>query len=322
MASVQQHPFIYLLFLTFSLGSLAEYTKSPKTISPSVIYGGDGRTDLYLIKDQKLKRAAQSIALVIDTQRDLKQKEDRQLLYFYQNGPRNRLCPQERFYHQPVTGHCSAVLIAPDRVLTSKHCVRDLQQCRRTGFVFDYAVTSKSEEEVKNLLPTINPLNPGRISYCQAIIDKGSEMLEVNDQNQDFTIVTIFPKQLSRPTLPLILQQSPLTPKQPLALLGHPLGLPLKIAADTKVKIFSSTAPSFIVESDSFEGNSGSALIDLEQGRLVGMLSGGEQDFSEKLTPTGESCFASRRCYAGSDCKGEVAIKINTILAQPLPPKS
>jgi hypothetical protein len=315
MVSAQRYPLILpLLLLTLSLGSAAEHAQNPKAVSPSVIYGGDGRTDLYLVNDPRLKRAAQSIALVIDTQRDLKQKENHQLLYFYQNGARHQLCSQERFYHQPVTGHCTAVLIAPDRVLTSKHCVSDLQQCRRTGFVFDYAVNSKSEEEVKNLLPTINPLNPARISYCQAIISKGSEMVEVNDQNRDFIIVTISPKQLSRPTLPLSAQKAPLSPKQPLALLGHPLGLPLKIAADTKVKIFSSTTPSFIVESDSFEGNSGSALIDLQQGTLVGMLSGGERDFTEKQLPGGERCFASRRCYPGSDCKGEVAIKVDTIL--------
>jgi V8-like Glu-specific endopeptidase len=65
----------------------------------------------------------------------------------------------------------------------------------------------------------------------------------------------------------------------------------------------------FFATIDSFEGNSGSPVFD-SQGRLIGLLIGGEEDFKKRKE---ESCRSSYQCQRAGDCSGEEVISIEQI---------
>ena len=104
----------------------------------------------------------------------------------------------------------------------------------------------------------------------------------------------------------LALRRADLEPKlsvgSELTVIGYPLGLPVKIANEGTVRGFGS---GFLVTNlDTYEGNSGSAVLnseELSKGRLLveGILVRGENDF-EMTTP----CYLSKRCPSYG-CRGE-----------------
>ena len=67
---------------------------------------------------------------------------------------------------------------------------------------------------------------------------------------------------------------------EPLVLIGHPSGLPTKIAPDASV--LKTLTNSFVSNVDAFSVNSGSGVFHAVTGEIEGILSSGRQDYDGK----------------------------------------
>src|SRR6185503_5205699 len=66
-----------------------------------------------------------------------------------------------------------------------------------------------------------------------------------------------------------------------LFVIGHPVGLPTKIAGGARVRT-ASTNGFFVANLDTFGGNSGSAVFNAWSGRVEGILVRGDVDFERR----------------------------------------
>jgi V8-like Glu-specific endopeptidase len=204
------------------------------------------------------------------------------------------LCPSEKFVEQNTGSFCSGFLIAPDLIVTAGHCVPDLKSCGEATYVFGYHVGSPG------VLPTSIPATEAYT--CAALLHTQSP-----SDGADFAVV-----KLDRPVTnhaPLNLRISgDIAVGADLTVMGYPEGLPLKIAGDAKVR--SVTSPGFFVaNTDSYAGNSGSAVINSLTHEVEGVLVRGEKDFL--WTPQG--CATSYRCKEDA-CRGEDITRIGEVV--------
>jgi V8-like Glu-specific endopeptidase len=92
-----------------------------------------------------------------------------------------------------------------------------------------------------------------------------------------------------------------------LTVMGYPEGLPLKVADGAAVR--SITMPGyFVANTDTYGGNSGSAVINSTTRLVEGVLVRGEKDFEW----TSAGCARSYRCK-DSACRGEDITRIGEI---------
>ncbi len=81
-----------------------------------------------------------------------------------------------------------------------------------------------------------------------------------------------------------------------MALLGHPNGLPLKVADSASV-LRNDEPRSFDTDLDAFQGNSGSPVFDAASRKVIGIVSHGHADNVRE-----GSCKVPRVCKPGDGC--------------------
>src|SRR5690606_9471012 len=85
-----------------------------------------------------------------------------------------------------------------------------------------------------------------------------------------------------------------------IVIIGHPSGLPLKIAGGAEVKFLE--ANYFVANIDAYGGNSGSPIINLSNGLVEGILARGEEDY----ITTNRKCKVSKRLKDDSELGEDV----------------
>jgi V8-like Glu-specific endopeptidase len=260
-------------------------------IHGKVIYGSDDRIDLYQTDDQRLKSLAESTVALFqagDVTAD-------GALTTQNYGERNGLCKEEPFYEQPVGAFCSGSLVAPDVIMTAGHCVPSAEECANIKFVFGFAVKEKDK------FPT--SVASGDVYGCKELI--GRE--QIND-GADWALVRLDRKVSGRKPLKLN-RSGKISVGAPVLVIGHPAGLPTKIAGGANVR--DSSKPGFFVANlDTYGGNSGSAVFNAETGLVEGILVRGEQDYVYN-----GSCRVSNKC-PNDGCRGEDVTKIANVADQ------
>ena len=204
-------------------------------------------------------------------------------------------CQDERFYGQPRVARCTGFLMTSDKILTAGHC---LPSCPHFVWVFDY------NTEVNTFTVPQN-----NVYSCTR-----SEVFHPSSQfPEGFGVV-----HLDRPVLhrqPLAWRTSgTIKDHEQIALMGHPLGLPLKIDLGPNNQgnpLKKNTHPLyFIANLDSFTGNSGSPIFNVQSGLVEGIAIGGEEDF---VYNNEKNCYQSKRC-AQDTCQGERILRIVSLL--------
>lgn len=163
-------------------------------------------------------------------------------------GAAKDLCTGERFYNDPTMGECSGVLIDDDLVLTAGHCLGT--SCGAQAWVFGYYRTNAT---------TVAPMSSDDFFTCKEIVlnrrlESGSSWIE------DYAIV-----RLNRPATPrftparVAFGNHPFPQGQPMAIIGSPNGIPLKIDSAGILRSVPSS-DNIKADLDVFAGNSGSAL--------------------------------------------------------------
>lgn len=195
----------------------------------------------------------------------------------------------ERFFSEPAPGGCSAFKISDTRIATAAHCIPDQRSCEDASFVFRFYVDGTGKNPTKE----ISKLN---VFHCKALVKA-----VLTDSGPDWGIVEVDRPMKDIPTVTVRSQGSP-EPDAGLTVVGYPLGLPVKIAGNGKLRRLGDGY--FEASLDTYGGNSGSAVFSSSHLRrdelfVEGILVRGENDFE-----TENPCRISKRCPE-EGCRGE-----------------
>lgn len=246
------------------------------------IYGADNRLDYYEAPAD-MKVLADSVVSLWKA-KQVSVSGDQAALKHVNFGEALNLCPSERFREQPLGAFCSGSLVGEDLVMTAGHCITDEAACADTKFVFGYAV-KQSGGKAATTLPA------GEVYGCKKIIKRDLDkppsglfgtVISVlanitNRMGPDYALIQLDRKVEGHQPLPVNRGAEPRM-GTPLLTIGHPVGLPLKIAGGATVRN-DSPKSYYITDIDAFGGNSGGPVFNAETKLIEGILVLGGQDF-------------------------------------------
>lgn len=279
-----------LLAVVLSTSSVLARTK--------VIYGADNRVEVADSLNLQFQDYAQSTAAMIEKSKLIK-KEDRLTLATGTLQEEFNVCTTERFYDQPAAAYCSGFLVAPDLLVTAGHCVIPASvggnQCERFSWVFDY------RSDVLDL----EDMDASKIYNCAEVLHH-----ELNSEKRsDFALIRLDRPVSDRPYLNFR-KEGKVELGTELVVIGHPSGLPTKIADGATVK-GNTNEQFFVSDLDTYGGNSGSAVINSATGEVEGILVRGATDYVR----TQEGCLVSNKCsqITPFGCGGESVSRITLV---------
>jgi V8-like Glu-specific endopeptidase len=222
-------------------------------------------------------------------------------------GDRLNLCPDEKFREQPIGAFCSGSLVGEDLVMTAGHCVKNADDCANTRMVFGYNIKKAGEEATTTMAAS-------EVYSCAKIVKRflGGEPGSSNPAGQalgpDFALIKLDRKVTNHKPLP-IARVTSLKKSEGIFVIGHPVGLPAKLAGFATVRDFSKVGY-FVADLDTFGGNSGSPVFSVKTKKIEGILVRGDEDFID--SPAGCTTMAT---YAQTAGRGEDVTKISVLSA-------
>lgn len=258
--------------------------------TPKIIYGRDDRIDEYQVKDASIRDVGD--ATVVLMPKSIIELATRRQKYVLQDTTTLaeyialyygiEMCPDEPFRNQPAPGMCSGFLVAPDLIVTAGHCVGCEGDIEDMVAVFNFKMTDA------NTPVTLFDVND--VYFCR-------EQVVGQYGVPDWSLV-----RLDRPVtghVPLRIRRSgTVAEQQRLLVAGHPVGLPRKYDMGGTVKD-NWQRSYFTANVDTFGGNSGSAVFNLDTLTVEGILVWGMGDFAYDDA----GCVRSDVC-AESGCPG------------------
>lgn len=263
--------FIGLITLTSSFMLQAASTQ----MDFEIIHGEDDRKEIYESSQQQQKLAKATAGMankksLITIDKNHKMLNPSTLKRDWD------LCEGQKFAGQKSAVTCSGFLIAPDLLVTAGHCVTNEDDCAEVSWVFDYRIN----EETKKAKTVVNN---SKIYNCKKII---SAKLRTSDM-MDYSLIQLDRDVTDRK--PLKFRTSGKIQKgEGITVIGHPSGLPTKVAGGAKVLI-NGDKTFFKGNLDTFGGNSGSAVFNDTSNEIEGILVRGEKDYAFNET---------KKCYA------------------------
>lgn len=278
--------------VAFAFGSINTYADN------KVIYGKDDRKDLYEVTNPLYLKLAASTVVLVKTG-DITQTSSGVMKVNAQSFQDTMgVCKKEKFSDQPSGGFCSGTLIAKNIMLTAGHCITSASDCAATKFVFGYDVAKKGK--FPSEVPEVDVVG------CKSIIYRIQE-----GEGADFGLIELDRNITTREPVKLAQRTTTneLSKGAQLLMIGHPAGIPTKIDDGAKVR---DPSPSgfLVANTDSYGGNSGSGVFNLQTGELEGVLVRGEQDYVYQ-----NGCYVSNVC-AEDGCRGEDITKVSSVLAK------
>jgi len=256
-----------------------------------VIYGVDNRLDVYQTKNPLYLELAKSTAAMI-TSSNIKTLGNQSYISGETLKERHGVCSSALFADQVTSARCSGFLVAPDLLVTAGHCMKTQDDCSDNLWVFDFKMTG----------PNTAPKNVSsdQVYRCTEIID------QVYTKQNDYALIRLDRRVSDRKPLQ-VRTQGKISNNVDLLMIGHPSGLPTKIADGANLR--ENGNPYFFVSNtDSFGGNSGSAIFDAETGLVEGILVRGEDDYEQQSS----GCSLPKVC-SKYDCRGEDITRITNI---------
>lgn len=244
------------------------------------IYGADQRREASSVERDSLRDVVRRTAALVDASRVRRTNTGTTTLQSETYRETNDLCREERFADQPVPAFCTAFLIAPDRVATAGHCVASEQACASTRIAFGFEHSTTVSEEGEVTLPTRD------VYGCETIVDRRRQPASV-----DYAVLQLDREVVDRHPL-AVRTHAPPPPGRPLAIVGHPMGLPMKVGLGGEVR--ASSTPELVQYAlDTYGGHSGSPVVDPATGIVQALHTRGTRDFTRRED---RDCRVSRVC--------------------------
>jgi V8-like Glu-specific endopeptidase len=272
------------------------------------IYGDDDREEYYESFDPLLKDVADATAVMVrpfrveDTDQDGVKRLEDDLFSEEKN-----LCDSEPYRDQRAPGFCTGFLVAPDVMATAAHCIDDQADCLNTRFVFEFRKDSADDDA--------SLVKSSDIYSCETLLAREHDDANGIDVGTDWALVRLDRAPARTPVS--FRETGELAEDNMVALVGHPSGLPQKIAGGGRVFDVSEDVY-FKSDLDSYGGNSGSPVVNFITGIVEGVHVRGTSDFEE----TDAGCSVSRVCdEVGDDgCGGNSAVRISRLRDYIAPP--
>lgn len=273
-------------------------------IDDKSIYGSDDRVE-YFAAAADMKVLADSVVSLWSAG-SLKPEAGKYTLATEKFGDKLNLCPGEKFREQPIGAFCSGSLVGPDLVMTAGHCITDEASCADARMVFGFAVKANG-----GAAPTT--IAAGEVYSCKKIVKRflGGEPTSgsTSGLGPDYALVQLDRKVTGHKPLP-VNRSGSIKKGTKLVVIGHPVGLPLKVAGGSSVRDASPNGY-FVTDLDTFGGNSGSPVFNASTKLIEGILVRGDEDF--KPAPGG-GC-TTMATYAQTGGRGEDVTKISALSA-------
>jgi V8-like Glu-specific endopeptidase len=206
------------------------------------------------------------------------------------------ICAKERFSKQITAANCSGFLVSENVLVTAGHCIKNDVDCKKYKWVFDYKVDHADQAKIT--------VSQSSVYACKKIISRALD----DFSKDDYAVIELDRKVTDR--RPLTFRKTgKVTIGAPVVVIGHPTGLPTKIADGANVRSLSSKF--FTANLDTYGGNSGSAVFNVNSGEVEGILVRGENDYVVNQTL---GCNVSNVCKNDA-CRGEDVTYITNIPA-------
>lgn len=276
------------------LASVA-FSAFASTNQMDVIYGSDNRKDVFESTDSVLVELSKSTAAMIGSD-NLKSISNGEIQISASTLQSRGICAKERFSQQISAANCSGFLVAPDVLVTAGHCIKSDYDCASYKWVFDYKVDHADQGAVS--VPKESVYN------CSKIISRTLDQAT----KDDYAVIQLDRKVMDRKPLSFR-RKGKITKGAAIAVIGHPTGLPTKIADGANVRALQTKF--FQANLDTYGGNSGSAVFNTKTGEVEGILVRGENDY---VYDSNLGCQVSNVC-PDSGCRGEDVTYITNIQA-------
>ena len=243
-----------------------------------VVYGADDRIDVYQESNAARKALAASVCALLTA--DQLAAAGGGGWHISTSAYRHNglpACATEPFGNQPTAAFCTGFLVGSDLIATAGHCY-DSTDISSVRFVFGFEMIDASTPDVD-------------VSADQ--VYTGIELVghQLNaSSGLDYSIIRVDRAVTAPGAAPLPLRRSGTIPlATQVGVIGHPSGLPKKIAFGSATRVVSNSETSYFVANlDTYGGNSGSPVFNAATGVVEGILVRGNTDF---LTNGG--CFVS-----------------------------
>jgi V8-like Glu-specific endopeptidase len=227
-----------------------------------VIYGVDDRMEPYEASAQ-LQKLAQATAAMVPKSK-IKEHNSYESLLGGSTLEDMGICSHEAFAQQPTAANCSGFLVDEDTLVTAGHCIKSQYDCDKYSWVFDYKVEYGTQSEVV--------VEKSKIYECASIVEQ-----ELDSSTQsDFAVLKLKKKVQGITPLQFRTKGKPKVGDK-LVVIGHPSGLPTKVAPNAKVREINDVFLN--ANLDTYGGNSGSAVFNQSTGVIEGILVRGARDY-------------------------------------------
>lgn len=261
-----------------------------------VIYGDDHRLDVYeAVNPVHLELAASTAAMISNG--SLSTDGGMTTISGSSLGSRG-ICKSARFADQITAANCSGFLVGEDLLVTAGHCIRSQRDCDGSKWVFDFGLKAAQQNDGSSFEVQTND-----VYGCSEIVER-----DLNRSNSDDYALIRLDRRVTDRTPLTVRTEGRVETGTDLVVIGHPTGLPTKIADGAWVRDNSNNVY-FSSNLDTFGGNSGSAVFDSNTGMVEGILVRGETDY---VYDRDLGCRVPKQCE-DEGCRGEDVTRITNI---------
>lgn len=300
-----------LVFGVVALSAISTVAKN------KVVYGVDNRFELSRSPYANLKNSVAGMVSKYDLKEVKSQEGELESFEITQFGDLTtyrgrKTCDTMKFREQSTAATCTGFLIEEDLLVTAGHCVLRYGQkvqnkktygCMTNNWVFGYDTNSKVDGKLE--------FGKNDVYGCDTVV-----AAEYN-QVRDYAIIKLNKKTVGKTPVKLNSDKENYKKTESIFVVGHPTGLPIKIAAGAQV-VQDQDSSRFLTDLDTFAGNSGSPIFNF-YGEVIGILVSGETDYYYDAE---RGCFDVNYCdkFQGScnssisrKARGETGTKISLV---------